>query len=291
MTPRLLGLFLVLGANLCFSLGGLWTRLAAVDAWTNTFWRSLFMALTILAFLMARDGRASLGRIRAIGWAGVLSGLLLSLCFIGYLMSLQHTLVARAVVFMSLGPLFAALFGRLVLGERLSPVTVAAFAVAGGGVAMMVGEGFVPGGGFAGDLFALLVAVAFAANIVVLRRAAHVDMLPAALVAGAISMAACLPFADLSPPAGAMGWLVLLGTVQLAGGLLLFLAGAPKLTAAETGMLSLTEAVLAVIWVAAFLGELPSAATLIGGAVVIAGVAINAAGTGWRRTSPRAAAA
>src|SRR5207247_5357614 len=69
---RRLGFWLVTAAALCWSSGGLIARLAATDAWTTVFWRSVFCAAFLLvAVVLTQRGR--LGRIVGVDvWPGML---------------------------------------------------------------------------------------------------------------------------------------------------------------------------------------------------------------------------
>ena len=55
----------------------------------------------------------------------------------------------------------------------------------------------------------------------------------------------------------------------------LFARGLRDVPAAEAGLIGLLEPVLAPIWVALFHGELPTPATVVGGAILLAGVAVR----------------
>jgi drug/metabolite transporter (DMT)-like permease len=68
-----------------------------------------------------------------------------------------------------------------------------------------------------------------------------------------------------------------MGIVQLGLGLFLFMRGAPQLTAAQVGLLTLLEVILAPIWVWLAFGEVPSLLSLIGGGVVLAALLLHAA--------------
>ena len=69
---RRLGFWLVTAAALCWSSGGLIARLAATDAWTTVFWRSVFCAAFLLvAVVLTRRGRV-MHIVREAGWPGLL---------------------------------------------------------------------------------------------------------------------------------------------------------------------------------------------------------------------------
>ena len=67
---------------------------------------------------------------------------------------------------------------------------------------------------------------------------------------------------------------------------MLITLGARFLPAAEVALLSLAETVLAPVWVAIGIGEIPAALTLAGGAVVLAAVVAQAV-TGMRSRGGR----
>ncbi len=283
------GALLILAATLCWSTGGVFVRAVEADAWTIVFWRSLALALVLASAIVLRHGRRAPAQFRAIGWAGLLSGLLVAASFIFFILAISMTLIANALVIMSAAPLVSALLGRIALGERLKPATLAAIGAAVCGIAVMVwdqGLGEARTSALLGSLCAFAVAVTFGVNIVVIRAARHVDMLPAMSLAGLFAALAALAFgAPAAIGAADTGLLGTMGCVQLALGLFLFVRGAPHLTAAEVGLLTLFEVVLAPIWVWIGFDETPSAATLAGGAIVIAALAAHSA-LGIRRSKP-----
>lgn len=267
------GVLLVAGAALCWSSGGILIRSAeAASGLAIVFWRSAVMALCVAIWLGLRYRREAIARVRALGLAGVVSAVLLTGAFVGYVLAIKVTTVANTLVIMSASPLIAALLARLALGERLRPPTVAAILIAFAGIALMFGHNLVRGDVF-GDALALLVAVSFGSNIVLLRRLRQLDMVPAMMLGGILSAVLVAPFAQpLAVPLRDIGIIALMGCVQLALGLFLFTRGTPYLSAAEVGLLTTLEMVFAPIWVWLGVGEEPPAPALIGGAMVLAAV-------------------
>jgi drug/metabolite transporter (DMT)-like permease len=146
--------------------------------------------------------------------------------------------------------------------------------VALAGLTLMLGA---PGeGSLAGDGLSFLAALAFALVIVITRWRHDVSMVPAACVSQAILVAAFLPFA--SPGEIGTGdalWLAALGIGQIGVGFVLFTVGARLIPAAQAGLITLLEVVLGPVWVWVALDERPSTLTLVGGAIVIAGIVIQ----------------
>jgi len=228
--------------------------------------------------------------LRSGGRALWLSGACWCVMFTAFMLALSLTTVANVLVTMAVAPLFTALASRFVLGHRLPGRTWAAIVVAGIGIGWMYGEQAALGDPrqLLGTLVALAVPVAAATNWTLLqhlkgRQGEGGDMLPAVLLGAVMSAALTLPW---SLPWAAsphdLGLLALLGTVQLAVPCLLAVAVARVLPAPEISLLGLLEVVFGVAWVWLAVGERPTAAVLIGGALVLLALAANEAVALWR---------
>jgi len=281
------GVLLMIAAGLCWSTGGIFVRsVASTDGWEIVFWRSVFMVAFLFSVLLAWHRGAVWSKIRAIGAAGVLAGALLAATFFFFILSLMRNTAANTFVLMSTGPFFAAVFGWIFLRERVPPRTWTAIAVALLGATLMFADGL-DAGRTLGNLLALGVATVFALNVVVLRRMhATVDMVPAVMIAGLISIAVALPFAlplDASPRDLAV--LAPMGCLQVGLGCLLMTRATRFLAAREIGLLSLIETILAPLWVWLGVGERPSALALAGAAIVLGALLANE-WIGLRRARP-----
>lgn len=276
-------------AAICWSSGGLLVRaLAITNPWEIVFWRSLFMAVFVAGVLLALHGRRMPQAVRAVGRAGLVSGLFLAGTFFFFIGSLTRTTVANTFVLMSVSPFLVAIAGRLFLQEKVPARTWIAMAVAFAGIVVMFADSL-DVGRLSGNLLALGVSCCFAGQVTVLRLYhAHLDMLPQVMIAGFISLV--LAFL-LAPPfaAGArdLAILALMGCVQLGVGCLLATAASRSLSATELGLLALLEPILGPLWVWALMGEAPGRAALTGGAIVLAAVIANEAFAAWRRGADR----
>jgi drug/metabolite transporter (DMT)-like permease len=266
------GVLLVACAALCWSSGGLITRLVTTDPWTTSFWRSLFASLVLTVVLSIRLGPGALAGLRGPVVAAAACMALSSTCFI---LALSRTSVANTLILMATGPYVAGLLGWLLLGERVPVRTWSAMGVAMAGAVVMVSSSYARGA-IAGDLLAMVMAGSFAVATVLVRRHPHVPMAPAAALATVLTCLVALPFAN--PPSTAAPDLLLLaifGMGQFAGGFLLFMAGARLLPAAQTSLTGMLETVLGPLWVWLVLGEQPGGAALIGGALILAALLVN----------------
>jgi drug/metabolite transporter (DMT)-like permease len=280
------GVALLAGASLCWSLGGILIRLLDASDWTIVFWRSVFMALTLLAVLALWTRGRLLDAFRAAGWKGALSGAFMACAFICFILSITRTTVANTLVLMASAPFFSAIVGRVLLGERLAPRAWLAMAAAVAGIALMFAGELGPGE-LVGNLLALAVALAFAGNIVVLKRAGGANMVPAVILGGLFSAIVALPLAEpLAVAPHEFGVLLALGAVQLGLGLTFYVFGARHLPAAEVSLMGLLETVLSPLWVWLFIAERPSDTALIGGALVVLSLAALALAGGRGTRAP-----
>ena len=282
-TSRPRGIALMLGAGLCWSLGGIIVRsLTLTDVWEIVFWRAFFMVAFLAVLLLALRRRGAISSVRGIGVVGMLSGACLAAQIYFFILALSNTTAANTFVLMSLSPLFAALAGWLFLRERVAWHTWVAIAFALGGIAVMFGEG-ISNGRWLGNVFALCVPLGYACQIIFVRkvqgrRGQAPDLLPTVFIGGLMAMTPALFLGwPLEASARDMSLLALMGCVQLGLGCWLMTLAVRHLRAAEMGLLALTETLLAPLWVWLGVGEAPGVAALAGGALIIAALATN----GW----------
>ena len=131
--------------------------------------------------------------------------------------------------------------------------------------------------GFYGNILAVLSGVTSALMIVSLR--AQKDGVPAEsiLVANLFTAILGIPFI-IKESWTVTNWLILLylGTIQMGLSFILFSNAIKHVPALEANLISTLEPVLNPVWVFLFIGEEPGRFALIGGIIVLAGVAWNA---------------
>lgn len=280
------GVAMVMAAGVLWSLGGLIVRsMEEAGAWQILFVRSAAAALTVLAVLLWRYRGDCLARIRRAGGLAVLAGALIGTAFCGFIFAIMDTTVANAVFVLSAAPFLSAALGWLLLGERVRCGTWLAMVLVLVGVGVMVAGGIVAGAWF-GNLMALLTMVGFAGFAVALRYGRANDMLPAVLWAGLLSALVAAAMApDLSMTVRDVALSAFMGAGLITGGMILFTAGSRTVPSAELTLLTLTEVVLGPLWVWLAYAEVPSAPTLLGGALVLAAI-VGRALSGTRRRTP-----
>jgi len=281
------GVLLMIGAGLCWSTGGILVRnVTLTDPWEIVFWRSVFMVMFMLGVLAFWHRGKTFERIAAVGRQGALSGALLGSTFFFFILSVTRNTVANTLVLMSIGPFFAAVFGRIFLRERVPSRTWSAIAAALAGIVLMFSEGLESGRSL-GNFLALGVPTAFALNLVVLRRAhASVSMVPAVMLAGSFSIIVSLPLAwPFTCTLHDLAVLWIMGWLQLGVGCVLMTIATRYLSAGEVGLFALLETTLGPVWVWLGVGERPTNIALVGGLIVIGALLANGL-PGMRDRSP-----
>ena len=246
--------------------------------WDIVFYRMVFQALSLAAFLLATRRRhlRALLRPAALGAVGWTSAFLLAAAQIGFVLAITNTSTANTLVLLATMPLFGAVFGWLLLRERVPYRTAAAIMLAMTGVVVIFADA-TGSGRLAGDLIALVTALIYALNLVLLRRAGDGIMVPALCISGLIASAVALPLADpLSVGGRDLAILAWLGLVQIPLALVLFFGGIRTVPAAEVALMSLIETALGPFLAWAGAGEEPPRSALLGGAVVMLAIALNA---------------
>jgi drug/metabolite transporter (DMT)-like permease len=263
-------------AALAWSTAGLLQRELSVNVPTQLAGRALFATLGVFAYVAIAERGAVVGAFRAIGRAGLVLAALMAVSSGAFIAALNYTSVANVLFLQALAPVLAAVLGTLV-GEPVARRTWIAMAVAIAGVGLMVGGPHHPS--LAGFSLSLLMSVTFAATIVITRHRREVSMAPATCLSQLLVLLAAAPFAQPGDiGAQDLALLVGLGVGQIGLGLIFLTIGARLIPAAEVALITLLEIVLGPIWVWIALSEQPAAATLVGGAIVLAAVVIEARG-------------
>lgn len=287
MTQRRAVLTMLL-ATLLWSIAGVVSRhIEAARDFEVTFWRSAFNVLGLAALLSWLIGPASIWRsIRRGGWPLWVCALCWNVMFTAFMLALSLTTVANVLVTLALGPLLTALSARVFVGYRLPRRTLVAMGIAGTGIVWMYAAELGGGGlrHLLGVLVACTVPLAGAVHWTVVmhlgRRAAaqDFDLRPAILVGALISAATMLPFSlPFAASAHDLRLLGLLGVVQLSLPCLLAMAAARVLSGPHIALIGLLEIVFGVTWVWLGASEEPSRSVLVGGALVLAALAMDAA--------------
>ncbi len=279
-----LGVMCIIGATVAWSSAGLIARLAATPPATTLFWRSAFACLFIVSQGILTGHQDFARSFRRIGVAGTAMAAAFAVSMAAFINALAYMRVANVLVFHAASPFFAALLAWICIHERPRPVTLLAICISLGGVAVMVGGALGPNE-LLGDALSAVMALSFAATIVLARARPDLPMGAVTALAMLMMALAALPWANLTPSGAEFALLAAFGIGQMGVGSLLFTAGASRVPAADAGLLSVLETVLGPLWVWLAVGEQPDTAVLAGGGLVLAAVLMAGAAEQWRRAA------
>ena len=274
---RRTGQLLVAFAAVLWSTAGVMQRELALGVGTQLAFRAFFAMLALFAFTAVANRGAVVAPFRAIGYPGIALAIVMAAASGFFIIALNHATVAHVLFVQASSPMMAALIALVFLGERVSRRSFVAMIVALAGVAVMVGnpDAF----SLMGDGFSVLMALSFAIAIVITRQRKDISMTPAICLSQLFVLVAAAPFASTAGiGAKDLGLLFAMGLLQMGLGLALFTAGARLIPAAEVALITLLEVVLGPLWVLISIHERPDTVTLVGGAIVVAAVLVQAVG-------------
>jgi len=259
------GRCLILSAACLWSLAGVFIKFLDLPPLTIVFYRSFFAALVFTPFLRPGGWRVhSPVLASAVSYTAAISA---------FVAANKLTTAANAIVLQYTAPIFVFIVSRLAFGEQISKLNGFALAagMAGVGVISLDSAGEPE---MAGVALALASGALFAAYMLNLRRLQ--DTSPVYLTW--INNAACallllyLVKSQLALTSAEAWTLALMGAVQLGLPYFLFSKGLQTVPLQEASLIALIEPVLNPVWVALVMGEVPSLATITGGALILLGL-------------------
>ena len=270
------GYILLLFGGFCLSWGGFIIRsFEEATVWQILLLRSVFFMIALMVFLIATYKKNTIKIIKDAGYPAVLGGLVMSLSFIAFVVSMSITTVANVVFIISTQTMFLAIFGYFYLKEKVSLISFFSIVLAMGGITIMVGDSLSTGS-FFGNIVALAIPINFSILVMIIRKNKNLDMVPAIFYSGIFSIIYGLILSEslvFTSHDILMGFF--LGVPQLAFGFICITIGSRTTPSTTIGLLMLTETLFAPIWVWLFLNEIPPLSVLIGGCVIISAIILK----------------
>ena len=270
------GILQLVASGFFLSTSGIALRIIEqADGWQILFYRSLALSVTILLILVFQKGSRVFDEFRGLEWNDYLLALFLGSGFVAYVFALLYNTVANALFIFSCAPFVAGFLGWILLGERVATRTWFAIGGAMAGLTVMVGSELAVSR-YLGTLIALWIPIAYAASIIVIRSSKRENMLAALCLAGLVSGGLSAIFVtDYALTLQDLIISLYLGVFQAGIGFTLVVLGTRYIPAAQVGLLAMVEPVLAPIWVWMGVGEVPSLATIVGGAIIFLAITID----------------
>ena len=262
------GRLLIFLAALLWSLAGVFIKLLDIHPLTIVFYRSFFASLVFVPFLKSSEF--------SFNAPIIVSVISYTAAITAFVSANKLTTAANAIVLQYTAPVLVYLFSRLVLGEKISTPNALALAVS------MVGVGFISFDNagepeMSGVVLALLSGVLFAIYMLNLQRLREFSATYLTWLNNVICALLILPFvkAPLGLSNDQLLIVAIMGAVQLGLPYFLFSRGLQTIPLQEAALIALIEPVLNPVWVALTVGEIPSFATVIGGAMIVVALAVR----------------
>jgi len=264
MPPRRQAILFLILASLLWSLGGLLIKLVQWNPLAIAGMRSAITALVLLIYLRRPDFHWSPAQI---GGAGAYA-----CTVILFVLANKLTTAANAIFLQYSSPIYVALFGAWFLGEKTRRLDWLVILIVIAGMALFSLEDL-SGGGWRGNICAMLSAVAFAWVVLFLRKQKDGSPFESVLLGNLIAALVGTPFMFESMP-DARSWLglILLGVFQLGLAYIFFTAAIKQVSALEAALVPVLEPLLNPLWVVLFVGETPSGWACAGGVLVLLAV-------------------
>ena len=270
---KLPGPLLVFLGAVCLSFGGLIVKsFEGANLWQILFWRQFFFSLIVALYLLFTYKRNFFKSFYISGLPGFIGGLILALGFVAYVFSMYTTTVANANFIITTETIFLALFGYFFLKEKINLITFISIILGMSGVVIILGSSLSIQSSeqFLGNIVAFIMPVSFAVLVIVIRKYPNVDMVPAQFTAGiAAAVIGFFIAGQLSISIHDLFLALLAGFFQIGFGFILITVGSQTTPAAIVGVMMLTESVFGPLWAWLFINEVPPAAVVIGGSIII----------------------
>ena len=271
-------ILIVLIAGLFWSFGPLVVRYiddAQLIPWQYLFFRGSVIFLVLNLYLFLAEGLKFTKNYNKIGLSGLIGGVSLGIANISFILSITTTTAAVTMMMLATQPFVAAILAYIFLREKISRTTLISIIIAAGGIIFMSLDSKGEGSLF-GLINGLLSSLGFAGFTVSLRWRKKTPKFTTVAIAGIFCAAVAilvLIFNDNnvfisvknSSLSALHGFLV-------CSGLILFSIKSKDLPATDLTLLSLTEVLGGIFWVwlpIFGINEVPTANTLIGGAIII----------------------
>jgi len=289
MSTHKTGLIIMVAGVLALSPDALLLKLIDAEPIDMLFWRGVLMTGVLIFYALWIERTDYSGYAKRFQILTVVLAALHIITNLGFLTAIQRTETANALLIIAVTPLFAAVFGRLFMNERLPRVTwiCILIVIAMLGIILRHSASF---GDPIGDIAALVTAIGMAVFFCVLRARPSISNTQVFFAYGLMAIPIGFIFGDPLAMTGAQMSLVIPLCAILMPLASILISTAPRyLPAAEVGLLMLLESVFGPLLVWLVLDEVPPPTIMACGAIILITLSVHAALS--ERTRRRLAAA
>ena len=274
--PHRKGLIFISFTAFLWSSSGLFIKVLTIDAFQISFYRCLFAAITVLTILLVRDKKIKfqkdiISNLCAVSYAGIL---------IFFVVATKMTTAANAIFLQFTAPIYLLFLEPIFLKTGFKKRNLITILICIFGMVLFF-FGKLEIGNVYGNLFAILSGIFFALFSLFLKwkKQIHksVNTLSILVVGNFLVSIVCLPivFDSLKIDLTETVILVYMGAIQIGISYVIFNEGIKYVSAVESMIIAMLEAMFNPIWVFLGVGETPSIFAVIGGAIIFSAIILH----------------
>ena len=253
----------------------LFIRLSNVDTWGLVFYRGIIPFFTVFLGMLIIYKLNFFKILFNSGYHGLIYIGTFSLTNITFVVSIQNTNVANTLVMIATAPMLSAILGAFFLKEPPDKKTWISIIVTFFAIIYIFFDSLKLGN-FYGDILGFITALGLAVGAVTIRSAKTKNLVPAAVIGKLFVATFALFFIESFILVDKDLIIIPLMCILCVAIPFVLVTIAPRfIPAAEVNLFFLLETIIGPIWVWLIIKEQPSIETLLGGAIIVATIAIH----------------
>ncbi|MBV6478808.1 MAG: hypothetical protein HGGPFJEG_01565 [Ignavibacteria bacterium] len=264
------GLIFISFSALMWSSGGLFIKVLTLDAFQISFYRSLIAAITILIISKFRKT----GLKFEFDFISIACSIFYSLILIFFVVATKLTTAANAIFLEFTAPIYLLLLEPIFLKTKFEKNNLIALIICFAGMSLFF-FGKLDLTDIKGNLFAIGSGISFALFSLFLKWKKQIHKSESTIIyivtGNLLVCIFCLPFIydKLFVNSMQMSILLFMGIFQIGISYIIFNEGIKYISATESMIIAMLEAVLNPIWVFLGVGEVPTAYSMAGSVIII----------------------
>ena len=269
------GSLLAFIAVLFITPDSLFIRLSSIDTWGLVFYRGIIPFATVFFGMLLIYKLNFFEILFKSGFHGLIYVGTFSVTNITFVVSIQNTNVANTLVMIATAPMLSAILGAIFLKEPPDKKTWVSIIITFIAVIYIFFDSLKIGS-FYGDILGFITALGLAIGAVTIRSAKTKNLVPAAVVGKLFVATFALFFIESFALIDNDLIIVPAMCILCVAIPFVLVTIAPRfIPAAEVNLFFLLETIIGPIWVWLIIKEQPSIETLLGGAIIVATIAIH----------------
>tara|TARA_B100000902_G_scaffold262791_1_gene248996 strand:+ start:8259 stop:9119 length:861 start_codon:yes stop_codon:yes gene_type:complete len=275
LTDQQKGSLMAFVAVMFITPDSLFIRLSNVDTWGLVFYRGIIPFFTVFLGMLIIYRLSFFKLLFSSGYHGIIYVGTFSLTNITFVVSIQNTNVANTLLMIATAPMISAILGALFLKEPPDKKTWISILITFLAIIYIFFDSLKLGN-FYGDILGFITALGLAVGAVTVRSAKIKNLVPAAVVGKLFVAIFAIFFIESYALIGRDLLIIPLMCILCVAIPFVLVTIAPRfIPAAEVNLFFLLETIIGPVWVWLIIKEQPSIETLLGGAVIIATIALH----------------